>query len=343
MSEDRYREEYVRRIHKVQDYIERHIGRSFSVEELSEVAGFSMYHFSRIFQGVLQESLIHYVNRIRMEQALFMLAHRQDCNMTDIALELGFSDSAVFSRAFRNCYGVSPREYRQEYSKNCKESILLSAYNGNTARKEADVQRLPLQTQVTIEERREQPVVYVRHMGTYQTLAEDFPQLIDVLFEQADKQQLLAEGQNQVLAIYHDNPEFTDEKNFRTSLCLTVPGIVQKAESSLKFAEHQSEARPPMESPEKKNANIQYPQIQEDGVLGQMMLEGGLYAVGHFQICQEQYHDAWDYMYQEWLSCSGYVPRNSYPFEMYMNAPATEEKPIHRVDIYVPVEPILLP
>ena len=61
-----------------------------------------------IFKSVLHESLSHYVNRIRMEYALFMLAHREDRNITDIAYDLGFTDSAIFSRAFKNYYGISP-------------------------------------------------------------------------------------------------------------------------------------------------------------------------------------------------------------------------------------------
>ncbi|KAJ4453799.1 hypothetical protein PAPYR_11635 [Paratrimastix pyriformis] len=48
--------------------------------------------------------LAHYVNRIRMERALFLLAHRADKNMTDITYELGFTDSAVFSRTFKNYF-----------------------------------------------------------------------------------------------------------------------------------------------------------------------------------------------------------------------------------------------
>lgn len=111
MADKKYLDEYIRRIHKVQDYLEEHIGQSLTIEELSEVAGFSKFHFSRIFQSILHEPLAHYVNRLRMERALFVLAHRMDKNMTDIAYELGFTDSSVFSRAFKNYYGTSPREY----------------------------------------------------------------------------------------------------------------------------------------------------------------------------------------------------------------------------------------
>ena len=307
MPDQKCQEEYIRRIHKVQDYIEDHIGQSLSIEELAGAAGFSKYHFCRIFQGMLHEPLAHYVNRIRMERALFLLAHRADKNMTDIAYELGLSDSAVFSRAFKNYYDVSPREYRKEYSKNCKDSFLLSEYNKGTAKKERADNPFPVTGQITITNLQEKQVAYVRHTGTYETLAKEYANLIQTLFVHASNQHLLVEGENWILAIYHDNPEFAEESQFRTSLCLTVPEDIR---------------------------------IQEDGVLGRMKLEGGLYAAGHFHIQQEQFSDAWNYMYHEWLTGSGYVPRDSYPFEVYRNNPDADESHIIEVDIYVPIEPI---
>ena len=306
MPNQRCKEEYLRRIHKVQDYIEEHIGQSLTIEELSDAAGFSKYHFCRIFQGLLQEPPARYVNRIRMERALFLLAHRQDKNMTDIAFALGFTDSAIFSRAFKHYYGVSPSEYREEYSKNCKDSFLLSEYNGNAAKKESAGERFPVVGEIRLERLKEKQVAYVRHTGTYETLAKEYANLIQTLFMQAAAQKLLVNGQNQVLAIYHDNPEFGEQSQFRTSLCLTVPEQIP---------------------------------IHENGIIGKMNLEGGLYVVGHFEILQEQYSDAWNYMYQQWLIDSGYVPRPSYPFEVYCNNPQEDENHIHKVDIYVPIEP----
>lgn len=308
MSDQRCQEEYVQRIHKVQDYLETHIDTNLSIEELSNAAGFSKYHFSRIFQGMLQEPLAHYVNRIRMERALFLLAHRADKNMTEIAYDLGFSDSAVFSRTFKNYFGISPREYRKEYSKNCKETFLLSAYNKGAVKKEWEGNRSPVTGDITLENMLEKQVAYVRHIGTYETLAKEYPRLIQTLFDYAMAQDLLVNDKNWVLTMYHDNPEFGKETQFRTSLCLTVPDDLT---------------------------------IEEDGILGKMTLEGGLYAVGHFQIQQDQYGDAWDYMYQEWIAGSGYVPRDYSPFEVYRNVPTTGDNNIHQVDIYLPIEPIL--
>lgn len=298
-------EEYNRRIHKVQDYIENHIDQQLSIAELSDAAGFSKYHFSRIFQSIVHESLGYYVNRIRMEKSLFLLAHRQDKNITDIAYELGFTDSAIFSRAFKNYFGIGPREYRKEYSKNCKESFLISEYDKDTAKKEKVDYQFPVIGKIDLINLEELQVVYVRHTGTYETLAKEYARLLQRLFMQAGRQNLLAEGQNKVLTIYHDNPEFSDKNQFRTSLCLTFSNHLKPSEG--------------------------------EG-LEMMILVGGLYAVGHFEIMPDQYSDAWNYMYQEWITGSGYIPRDSYPFEMYMNAPGPGDK--HIVDIYVPIEPI---
>ncbi|MDO5294441.1 MAG: GyrI-like domain-containing protein [bacterium] len=301
--DQKHNQQYIARIHKVQDYIEEHIGQAMSTEELADAAGFSKYHFSRIFGAILHEPLAHYVTRIRMERAVFFLAHRQDKNMTEIAYELGFSDSAVFSRAFKNFYGVSPKEYRSEYRTNCKEPFLLSEYNKDAAKKKTIGSGFPVTGEITIKRMEEKILAYVRHTGTYECLAKEYPSLIETLFSYAEKQHLLQEGENDVLAMYHDNPEFGEETQFRTSLCITVP-----------------EGMP----------------LKEDGVLGKMRLEGGLYAVGHFHIRQEEYKDAWNYMYQEWLTCSDYMPRNCAPFECYLN-PYGE---IQEVEIYVPIEPI---
>ena len=307
MKGQKCQEEYIRRINKVQDHIAKHLDKPLSIKELADVAGFSKYHFSRIFQSILHESIAHYVQRIRMEQAAFLLVHRKDKNMTDIAYELGILDSTVFSRTFKHWYGISPRAYRKAYSKNCKEYFLVSKYNKCAAEKEWEEEPLSVTGQVTYVNIEEKQAIYVRHTGTYETLAKEYTGLLENLLNYAKEHELLQEGKNWLLAMYYDNPEFGEEIQFRTSICLTVP------------------------------ANIT---IQENDIVGKLTLEGGLYAVGHFEIQQNQYRDAWKYMYQKWISCSGYVPRNSYPFEVYRNNPYTDAEHIHKVDIYVPIETI---
>lgn len=304
---EKCRDEYIARIQKVQDYIEKKYWKNISTEELAAVAGFSKYHFNRIFKSVLQESILQYVNRIRLEHSLFMLAHRADCNMTDIALELGFGDSAIFSRAFKNYFGMSPLAYRKKYSTNCKENIFISEYNKDEKKKKWVRNPFSATGEMRIERLLSQNVVYVRHVGNYKSLGRAYAGLMHDLFRGAEKQQLLKQGENMILAMYHDNPEFGKEEQFRTSLCLTIPSDCI---------------------------------AKEDGKLGVMKLDGGLYAVGHYEIKKEQFEDAWDHMYQKWLMTSGYVPRNACPFEVYLNNPKKEKNHLIKVDIYVPIEPI---
>lgn len=113
----------------VQDYIEDHLKEPISLDDLTNISGFSKYHFHRIFKAIVGEPLSYYISHIKLEKSAFLLVHRKDMNITDIAYDLGFTDSAVYSRAFKNHYNASPVFYRNNYSKNCKESFKISQYN----------------------------------------------------------------------------------------------------------------------------------------------------------------------------------------------------------------------
>lgn len=280
MENKQSRNEYVRCIHTVQDYIESNIDSSLSIEELANVAGFSKFHFHRIFKGIVDERLSRYVNRLKLERATNLLTYRLDMTITDIAYHFGFTDSAVFSRTFKSYYGVSPSQYRNHNSKNCKDVSETSQYN-ECKRVRGDIEI------VTVDDIN---VAYIRHIGTYEELTIAFPKMIEKLLRYA------------ALQNYH---EFTEDYHLRTSLCITIPN-----ESAV-----------------------------EPSDIGIMVIPSGKYAVGHFEIFEDDYKGAWDFIYGEWLPNSGYKPRDSYPFEVYKNDPKQHPKHKHIVDIYVPIEP----
>ena len=80
--------------------------------------------------------------------------------------------------------------------------------------------------------------------------------------------------------------------------------------------------------------------IKENSDVCSMMIPSGKYVVGHFEIFQNQYSEAWDFMYGKWLSNSGYKPKDSFPFEVYLNDSNTHPQNKHLVDIYLPIEPL---
>ncbi|MBK5350365.1 AraC family transcriptional regulator [Bacillus sp. TH44] len=213
MESSQSRNEYLRRVYKVQDYIESHINDSLSIEDLANVAGFSKFHFHRIFKGMMDEPLSRYVNRLKLERATHLLTYRTDMTITDIAYYFGFTDSAVFSRTFKSYYGVSPSHYRNHNSKNCKDVSEDSQYN----------ECKKVRGEVEIVAADKVNVAYIRHVGTYKDLAIDFPKMIEKLFHYAAEQNYHAFEDTKVLTIYHDHHEFTEDYQLRTSLCITIP------------------------------------------------------------------------------------------------------------------------
>jgi AraC-like DNA-binding protein len=76
--------------------------------------GVSEGYLSRCFTQETGLSLIHYVARYRIQEAKQLL-NAGNMSITEIALEVGFSDSNYFSRAFRREVGVSPFAFRRNH------------------------------------------------------------------------------------------------------------------------------------------------------------------------------------------------------------------------------------
>jgi AraC-like DNA-binding protein len=72
----------------------------------------SKEYLARCFRQEMGITLVTYLNRYRVNQAKAML-EKGERNLTEIALETGFSSSAYFSRVFRQEVGMSPRDYKR--------------------------------------------------------------------------------------------------------------------------------------------------------------------------------------------------------------------------------------
>lgn len=91
----------------------------------AEMAGVS----ERTLQRRLHDAQVSYrmlLDQVRLEQALTML-RETNTHVTDIAYDLGFSDAAHFTRAFRRWTALSPREYRRQHP---SEGLPAMAENG---------------------------------------------------------------------------------------------------------------------------------------------------------------------------------------------------------------------
>jgi len=93
------------------NFIRENYRQKLSVKNLAEACGYSYDYFRHQFQQRTGYSPQQYLIRMRMEAAAELL-RSTSMNCTQIACQCGFSDGAQFSTMFRKEYGVSPRNYR---------------------------------------------------------------------------------------------------------------------------------------------------------------------------------------------------------------------------------------
>jgi AraC family transcriptional regulator len=103
---------YRSRFRRVLDYLDRHLERGPSVEELSAVAAFSKYHFHRQFCGLFGVGVYEYVQLGRLKRASYRLAFRRPGKTIDIALASGYATPEAFARAFKKVVGQTPTDFK---------------------------------------------------------------------------------------------------------------------------------------------------------------------------------------------------------------------------------------
>lgn len=99
---------------RVVAYIDSHLQQDLLPERIARDVGVSVRSLYRLFE-IRDQSLAGYIRDRRLKRCadeLRAVSHSHE-NLTCIAYRWGFKDSAHFSRSFRACFGVSPREYRR--------------------------------------------------------------------------------------------------------------------------------------------------------------------------------------------------------------------------------------
>lgn len=101
-----------RLVRQAMAYIHRHYGEPICRADLARHVALSEDYLTACFRKELGVTPITYLNRYRVKQARQLLTGTSK-SITEIALEVGFSDSGYFSRVFRREVGLSPEGYRQ--------------------------------------------------------------------------------------------------------------------------------------------------------------------------------------------------------------------------------------
>lgn len=304
--------DYMSRINKIFDFIEANLEKPMTLEELATVAGFSKYHFNRIFRAMVGETPFQFILRLRLEKAASFIAIDNQESIAELAFKCGFSGISVFSRSFKKHFGISASQYKKEKL----EKSNLSQLESNLTQPEKraisyfcpEQQTIKWRTKmeinkgVEVKKWPEMTVAYIRSMGAYDGNHALYQSHQDKLFAWAGARNLLGGKDFKYLTLYHDNPKVALSDNLRMSLCITVPA-----------------------------------ETKVEGEIGKMIIEAATYAICHFELTQLDFQTAWNWVYGQWLPHSGYQPDDKPYFENYL-APPKDGK--YLVDFCIPVKPV---
>jgi transcriptional regulator GlxA family with amidase domain len=105
-------EENNRRLLRARDAMDRTYAQPLDIPALARIALVSEAHFIRTFRATFGETPHRYLQRRRVERAMFLL-RGTDRSVTEICFDVGFTSLGTFSRTFRDIVGETPSAYRR--------------------------------------------------------------------------------------------------------------------------------------------------------------------------------------------------------------------------------------
>jgi AraC family transcriptional regulator len=292
---------HIERVNLAIDYIISHLGQRLRLEDVAHAAMLSPFHFHRVFQAMVGETLSDFVKRLRLDRALFTMAHSRKPSLTRIALACGFSSSSDFSRSFKQRFGAPPRDFdigawrdahRSEIEATVPESARLHLKKLPSASN-------PDGFKVTIRELPARTVAYIRVGNPYRR----FDAVLKAIgrLEAWAERNGLADGQ--WLGYQWEKPEITALENCAYYTAVEAERFIPKGEiGRYRF--------PPM-------------------TVAQIEMRGGIdLEVRLFQ-----------WFYGVWLPRSRYVPDDYPGFEAFMGRPLAHGTEYFELYAQLPVRP----
>jgi AraC family transcriptional regulator len=102
---------YIYSLEKAINYIESNLYEDIDLSSIATEAGYSLYHFHRIFKSITGDSIKDHIRKRRITEAAKALVYT-DKPIIDIGIECGYESREGFSRAFEKVYGRTPSEVR---------------------------------------------------------------------------------------------------------------------------------------------------------------------------------------------------------------------------------------
>lgn len=200
---------YERQLKKVIEFIGKHLDEKLTLNQLSDIACFSKYHFHRLFTAYTGLSLQQYVRWLRLKRAAHQLIVNKDKSIIEIAINAGFESHESFTRAFKQTCHLTPSEFRAQSSWQVWEQQPYC---------------LPKQGEMTmnvsIKNIAARRLAVLEHHGDPQKVGDSVNRLINWAKAQTIN---LKPKAGEAFGFAYDDPQTTPAADFRFDLGITVP------------------------------------------------------------------------------------------------------------------------
>jgi AraC family transcriptional regulator len=291
-------------VNRAIDSIVTNLDQPLRLNQVSRAAGFSPFHFHRVFQALMGETLGQFVKRLRLERALVLMAHGRRRSFTEIALACGFASSSDFSRSFKQRYGVPPSRFDlTAWRETRREEIhaTVAEVDGSPHLERLPAGQNPDGFEVELVDLPERSVAYIRVLDPYRGTG--VVDAVERLIRWADERGL---ADSQWLGYMWDDPTIVAVEDTRYDVGVEVgPGEVEPAGEVGVFR------FPPMR-------------------VAQVAVRGGV----------DLELRALDWLYGTWLPTSGSVPDDQPSFEAFMGQPFAHGFEYFELYAQLPVRPM---
>lgn len=203
------KEEYLKRINHVIEYINNNLDKEMDLEILSEISNFSVFHFHRIFKAIVGEPIGAFIVRMRVETAARLLRY-SSLPIQEIAYSVGYNVPSSLTKVFRQFYSISPIDYR-----NNKNYAIMKPLQ--------PISDLKL-TNPKVIELEPKKAIYIRLNGDYSSL--DYSGVWSRLWNYVKENKLFSAGIEHI-GISYDDPKVTESTKLRTDACLVIQKPVE--------------------------------------------------------------------------------------------------------------------